>query len=183
MARTPERAPSTYSEQALTSPAGRVDVESAGATAAAALNASQRWLKWAAQAEQQQAQALSTWVDSVGKAANEASHAGGWDDLFASHSRLLNAGLMQAVSSQSVLLSSWLALQTELAQQMQAQAAETFSAAAARSKLQVPAAGLPAAMAEAAPSPLAFYAQAQGSLETLMRRWTAALTPTAVVAD
>jgi hypothetical protein len=152
-------------------PAALAGFEPLGAAAALTVNAGRRWLQWAAQAQQQQAQSMRDWLDNVSTAATESARAPRWDSLFSIQAGLVNATLLQALNSQRDWVSSCVALQADLAQQMQEQAVDTIVAAVHRPR---PTIGSAAASAPATGVPKAVYEQAQASLDAFLKRLTAA---------
>jgi hypothetical protein len=149
-------------------PAASAGFEPLGAAAALTINAGRRWLQWAAQAQQQQAQSVRDWLDNVSTAAAESARAPRWDSLLSIQAGLVNATLLQALNSQRDWVSSCVALQADLAQQMQEQAVDTIVAAVHRPGD----AGSAATPAASSVAPKAVYEQAQASLDAFLKRLT-----------
>lgn len=138
-----------------------------GAAAPFVISAGRRWLQWAEQTQQQQAQAMHDWLDNLAAAATESARAPRWDSLLAIQAGFVNATLLQALNGQRDWIASWAALQADLMQQMQEQAVDAIAAAVHR----------PGATASAARpatvTPKAVYEQAQASLDAFLKRLTA----------
>ena len=143
------------------------DIDAARNMVAATLHQEHRLLQWLAQAQSLQADALKAWEGAVSTAASNAERAAAWDDLFTVQRELVSDGVARLANSETALLSSWLDLQTEFAQQLQDRSNEL-----ARQLWNG------AAQAESSPSapgltPSAWFDQSQAALQTMLRPWSA----------
>jgi hypothetical protein len=166
MARTSRSANSAAAPESTGNGEAPADINAARHLLATTLHQEHRLLQWLAQAQRLQADALRAWDGAVSVAADNAERAAAWNDLFKVRRDLVSEGLGRLTTDETVLLSSWLDLQTEFAQQMQDGATELASkmwngAAPAESSPAAPAPTTPAAWLE----------QSQAAWQSMFRPW------------
>jgi hypothetical protein len=145
------------------------DIDTARSMVAATLQQEHRLLQWLAQAQRLQADALKAWDGAVTTAANNAERAAAWDDLFTVQRDLVSDCMARLTNSETSLLSSWLDLQTEFAQQMQDRSNELAR------KMWNGATQARPAPSEPALTPAAWFDQSQAALQMMLRPWSAVL--------
>ena len=143
------------------------DIDAARNVLATGLHQGHRLLQWLTRAQALQADALKAWETALDTAASQAEQAAAWDELFALQRDLMREGLARMTNSETALLSSWLELQGEFAQQMQDRSGELTR------KLWSGASHEESAPAGAALTPTAWLEQSQAALQAMLRPWGA----------
>lgn len=167
MARSTRPGNGSTAPQASGNDAMPPDIDTARNVVATGLHQGHRLLQWLTRAQALQADALKAWESALDTAASQAEQAAAWDELFALQRDLVREGLARVTNSETALLSSWLELQGEFAQQMQDRSGELTRKFLNGGSHDAP------ASAAAALAPAAWFEQSQAALQAMLRPWGA----------
>jgi hypothetical protein len=142
------------------------DIDAARKLVASSLQQEHRLLQWLAQAQSLQADALKALDGVVSAAASSAQQASAWEDLFSVQRKLMSEGLARLTDGETTLMSSWIDLQTEFAQQFQNRADDM-----ARKLWNGSPPRDDAAPSAAALTPAVWFEQSQAALQSMLRPW------------